>query len=727
MSKWLRRLARMVLESMPLCGLITLLNPALILLGAPQHIFGVESWLILGGLFLLSSLIFGTILSFLPERSWLWVIPGLRALFALCFLITIFYPKGGHRLDGVIPPEPSKGFFASLYIAYTLVFLVLFIAIRRYKQTLSGVHTVLVFMSIASIGYALYGVHAELAASQLSSGTTDLTYAKKKNVIFIIADMLQGSAVEQFFSVNPDTREEFHGFTAFSRATSPFPFTSFSLPAILSGRLYASSQKTDYDENLKVAQGDSFITDATDRGYDLTAIGWKVYPAHPKQHSYPPFARKGISDSVLLCDLGLTRLTKRSFILMHASEQLKEMIHLKKESLKILESMSCAPLGPSEKKVLFIHNFVPHAPIYFKNNHVPHLPILREQPFTGESYMDEIAFFMTTISTLLQHLRNLGVYDEALIIITGDHGHFFGAHESLYTTFPGAEDFEGWEQGSWARAASMYNPAILIKPPRSTSALRISREAVCLTNLRDVVRSYLDTNDVQLDSILRNAAAKSGKKIVVFPEAGKSNPYASTRDHTVLENPGNASDLPRLFLATKPKVNEWPEYRLGVTLSPPTNLMTRKWFKEEKGAWLTDHVGRFQLKPVGFSQGDHTIELEATPLVNKVHPHQRVRITANGITLGELTVTNPRQMLQVPLPASVLKRNPDGLLIEFTSLDAVSPDEAWVVEFSRTGQRLYPLVCNKVKIEKEEFHHAEKNIICVGPIRSSWNHRLMPI
>lgn len=675
MISWLRSIGSLTLESMPLCGVITLLNPTLILLGASVHAFGIESWFILGVLFLISSLTLGAMLSLAPMRWRSWIISGLRALFALSFLITIFYPKGGHRLDGFITEQPSVFTLATLYGAYLLVFLVLLFTIRRYKQTLHRAYLIVLLVCIATVGYGIYGSSKEVwAVSQklVNSKAPELNYGTEKNVIFILADMLQGSTIEQYFSVNNESIQQFEGFTAFTRATSPFPFTYYALPALLSGRLYASREDKDWRENLKAAQRDSFITDALKKGYDISVVGCSATPMHKNEYHYPSYLQKGKFDAVLLCDLGLTRLTKTSGILINLQEQLKELIHLKNESLKVLDIMSSAPVGRSRNKILIIHNFIPHTPVYFTKNGMVHTDTKHDLP---GPYMEETAFFMERISQLLQHLRNLKIYDEALIIVAGDHGHFVGIQEGLYTAYPGAEDFDGYEFGIWARGACMYNPAILIKPPRSSKSLVISRKPLCLTNLRQIINAYFDNDFVSFSKNLTYTSfSKDPKKIVVFREGCKSNPYESAEDHVVLENRANASMLPRLFLSPLPQ--DVVDYRLGATLSPPNKLMISKaWNKESGCAWLQNRAGILLFKPVGFNKEGYTIKIRATPLVNKDHPSQHVRVMANGFNLGELTATASMQDLYIPLPGDVVKQNSDRLLIEFIPQNAVSPKE----------------------------------------------------
>jgi arylsulfatase A-like enzyme len=76
-----------------------------------------------------------------------------------------------------------------------------------------------------------------------------------------------------------------------------------------------------------------------------------------------------------------------------------------------------------EKFFLFLHYFDPHA------DYVPPEPFASK--FTHNPYAGEIAFTDHCIGLVLCKLKELGLYDSTLIIITGDHGEMLGEHGEL--------------------------------------------------------------------------------------------------------------------------------------------------------------------------------------------------------------------------------------------------------------------------------------------------------
>jgi len=69
---------------------------------------------------------------------------------------------------------------------------------------------------------------------------------------------------------------------------------------------------------------------------------------------------------------------------------------------------------------LWVHYFDPHQP------QVPPPPY--DQLFAGRSYDGEIAYADESLGTLLDRLRELGVYERTLVVFTSDHGEGLGEH-----------------------------------------------------------------------------------------------------------------------------------------------------------------------------------------------------------------------------------------------------------------------------------------------------------
>lgn len=649
----------------PLAALVFLVNPALILIGAPAFSMALSTWLLLGAAAAISGLVL-TLPALVPtDRLFSWVTVLYKSLFLVLFLITVFYPEGGRRLDGVEAEAVSTTYLALVYVVYAALAVAFWFVFTYRKEIANSLY----YVSLASCSLViLYQLSSNPPAWQSRTETSvDLEYATDSNVIIILADMLQGSTVEQLFQLGPNLTKEFSGFTAYTRAISPFPFTSYGLPAILSGKLYAAPPEKGYLTNFDAVRHDSLLTSAEEHGYKTVIMSWSELPISDGQYNYAT-PRFPVYTAALLIDLGMTRLTKLPNLLGDFSQMNRAVIALKRESLQLLEEMTEAGVGKQPRKLIFHHNFIPHSPNYYglENLSIPKFD-WRPMPFDVESYLEETSFFFEKLVNLLNHMKKLGIYNNSLVIVLGDHGHFAGEKRELYNHAPGASDFHGWEAGGWARAACMYNAAMLVKPPFNKQSLRIRHDPLSLVDVRGFLESYFQIGPLDFHSQILTKPADRMNEVVVFRENAKD-PYKFADDHVVFRFRGNASNLAQSFVERSTPLGP---YTQGKPLAPANDLMDGNWTKEGTGAWLMDRPGRIHFVPIGFQKGPYELAVTATPLGDQ----QRVDISVNGEPIGQLVFQKAKETLSISIPEDVISASADAVLIEFQALDAVSPAE----------------------------------------------------
>jgi len=129
-----------------------------------------------------------------------------------------------------------------------------------------------------------------------------------------------------------------------------------------------------------------------------------------------------------------------------------------------------------ERFFLFLHYFDPHA------DYRPPEPFA--STFNNSPYAGEIAYADHCIGEVIEKLKELGVYDSSLIIITADHGEGLGEHS------------EG-EHGFFIYQSTVRVP-LIIKPPHCRKARKISAQAALL----DIVPTVLGFLDIPTPSYL---------------------------------------------------------------------------------------------------------------------------------------------------------------------------------------------------------------------------------
>lgn len=683
---WCRYFCRMVLESLPLCFLFTLLNPALIILQDSTYPMNLQAWLFLIALGVFASVGVGLFLSLIPERGGKSITLVLRAFFFTFFLITIFYPYGGSLQDGSVEVHTAWSELLPIYTVYFLLFVAVLWLKHRYFDALQRIYILSILLALAIASYGAYDATKRFAAVTPLDDSVDLTFAKNKNIVVIIADMLQGTTVEQALNLHPELKDTFSGFTFYTRAVSPFPLTDFALPALLTGRTYAQNTKEPLSstENRSLAQRDSFIIDARQQGYDSVVVGADA-PTTDRAFSLMP--RSKSLEFSFICDhidLGFVRIFKRRILGGEFFNVRLESycLALKSASYQFLKKLTGTGIGSAPNKLFAIHNFMTHTPVASYKEGME--PRAIAAPSDAE-YMEETFYFLSSIGQLFEHLKHIGVYDDALVIVVGDHGHFSGYSKTLYTSFPGAEDFKGHEIGPWARAVCMYNPALLIKPPKAAGTTIVSHEPASLTHVRPLVDAALKQPIVSVtDIISENLQRNPAMDIIVFGKKTQGSPYLSAKSHVALQLHGNASELAKLFLQTDRFPFTYPRYALGTTakMTKGNNFLEGAWLQEEKGAWLQGRIAYMSLSLENpQSTGDFVLTLGAMPLISNSHPRQRIRVYANGQELGVITFRKIEEQ-SVILPGNIVRESSNKLRLDLEPLDAVSPKELgkWATE-----------------------------------------------
>jgi choline-sulfatase len=103
---------------------------------------------------------------------------------------------------------------------------------------------------------------------------------------------------------------------------------------------------------------------------------------------------------------------------------------------------------PREKFFLWIHLFDPHAP------YRPPAPY--DRTWADDPYAGEVAYVDAELGKFFGRLREMGIYDGALIVVTADHGEGLGEHGEK-------------THGLFAYQSTLHVP-LIVRPPRGARA-----------------------------------------------------------------------------------------------------------------------------------------------------------------------------------------------------------------------------------------------------------------
>jgi hypothetical protein len=494
----------------------------------------------------------------LPRRLRPALVSVLQALTIIALATTAFLPMGVQRLDGASGVPPNRWAIALVWGGYLAGALLLARLLAR-----GGVLQRL-FRVAASISVVVVVAVAVLFATSKSTQLEELRtssaplpqlyeFGTKRNVVVVMMDMLQGSFLEQALDSDPLLARRFGDFTTYTRAVSTFPFTNYSLPSLLSGVPYASPADKRFVSNLPAAVADSFLHDAGRKGYQVVGVqsvpflpvsarnvpGFHI-PADPAgaPRSYEGYMSQDYA--VELAYGSLVRVLKMDFRGALGWED--ELTGWKESGRRLLQRWADnGRLGTTENKVFLVHNLITHAPIVYERNGA-RLADSGKYAWTHPNLLGEIGFSLDLLERVFARMKALGVYDDALILVVGDHGHFMGYYDPK--VYVGTEDFQGFKSGGNFRPAATYNPAMMVKAPHA-GAGGVSRAAIGLVDVRAIVAAYLETGSVDVGQVL--AQRRAAQPIPVATCLQERNPYFSAECHRLVAAPGNASTLPALF------------------------------------------------------------------------------------------------------------------------------------------------------------------------------------
>jgi hypothetical protein len=356
----------------------------------------------------------------------------------------------------------------------------------------------LTLQTIVLIASALGNARAHAEWRGPSDSMFDLS--RTKNVIHIVLDGFQSDV---FADILRDERERldtsFSGAVFFADHAGAFPTTIASIPAMLTG-------ETSY-RNEQPLQ--SYFRDRFEHGSlfkALRAVGYRVdnitswqydnsseTHAFPIQRPYASYQEHTRFASWELADLSLFR---------HAPHVLRESIY-NDQKWRLQQVFGPRDTGTRRyhsangAAVLdeFARRLTPavDGPLYkFMHIGLPHLPVVLNAncEFIGAlrspdrvAYKGQARCAVTKATAILDRLKELGLYDSSLIVISSDHG--------VGHTSPRFTNDRHLPSGTLSRLAGKALALLIVKPPDSRGPVRISYAPSAISDVPATVMDIL--------------------------------------------------------------------------------------------------------------------------------------------------------------------------------------------------------------------------------------------
>lgn len=198
-------------------------------------------------------------------------------------------------------------------------------------------------------------------------------------------------------------------------------------------------------------------------------------------------------------------------------------------------------------------------------------------------YDGEMAFADAIIGRLIETLKTAGVYDDTLVIVTGDHGEHFGEHGRAYHQFSLFDE--------------LLHVPMVVKPPRTSGRGTVSQELVSLVDVYPTVLSELGFSVPE--TVEGRSLFAEGDRQAVFAEYGEpETALSSLQNHAegpvdpeVLAELDHALQCVRTHDEKYVRVHGGEDALYAVGTGTPKDTLIRTGSHEALGRLLTETLG----------------------------------------------------------------------------------------------------------------------------------------
>jgi Sulfatase len=369
---------------------------------------------------------------------------------------------------------------------------------RQVFSTAVFASRILIALQVVLLAYTAAQADPEARAKWTGAPAAIFELSSKQNVFHIVLDGFQSDAFHDIVKAErAEMDRQYSGFTFFSNHMGAFPTTIVSIPAMLTGAMYRNQEPMRRFIAREFKRATIFRA-MRDQGYQVDAMSGLTYDKPSATNYYRLPTPYVTYDSYVrfagwqLADLALFR---------HSPHVLKPWIYNDQSwRLQTTFGQSIDTAGRRFMPVngqAFLADYtsrmrVGHEQPTFKYLHagIPHWPVsvnadceyIGARSLRRPNYTAQARCGIRRVGALLDKLRELGLYDSSLIVISSDHGVALPPQG-----FTGDRDVLG---APLAELAGSALALLIVKPPNSTGPVRISEAPSAIT---DIPATIVDT------------------------------------------------------------------------------------------------------------------------------------------------------------------------------------------------------------------------------------------
>ena len=357
---------------------------------------------------------------------------------------------------------------------------------------------ILIALQVVLLAYTASQADPEARAKWEGAPEAIFELSSKQNVFHFVLDGFQSDAFDDIVKAErAEMDRQFAGFTFFRNHMGAFPTTIVSIPAMLTGSTYRNQEpmRRFIAKEFKRA---SIFQVMRSQGYQVDAMSGLMYDKPSSTNYYRLPTPYVTYDAYVrfagwqLADLALFR---------HAPHVLKPWIY-NEQSWRLQttfgQSMDTAGrrfmpvngqafladytarmrVGHDQPTYKYLHAGIPHWPVSVNAD----CEYIGARSLRRPNYTDQARCGIRRVGALLDKLRELGLYDSSLIVISSDHGVALPPQG-----FTGERDVLGAPLSELAGSALAL---LVVKPPSASGPVRISDAPSAIT---DIPATIVDT------------------------------------------------------------------------------------------------------------------------------------------------------------------------------------------------------------------------------------------
>ena len=256
----------------------------------------------------------------------------------------------------------------------------------------------------------------------------EFTVSSKDNIIVFVLDAFESKTFREIQEKNPELIKKLNGFTYYPDATSYFGYTDYSVPQMLTNKVFTN--QSSYKDFLKSAWGKTqFFKYLRSKDYDIRLLTFSNFLS----------GAEGQIDNLEKAKYVVNRSTMRSFMKLAL---FREMPHVLKKHFKIYSGVLRDPVVENSAKVPYKENDIVFYNevkkglqvrndkncfrFYHLNGaHVPYTmnaDIKRVEKNTAVTLYEQSVGSLKIVLEFIDQLKKVKAYENTTFAILSDHG-----------------------------------------------------------------------------------------------------------------------------------------------------------------------------------------------------------------------------------------------------------------------------------------------------------------